>query len=93
VDSPACTWQSKEAINHEDNASSPLSEPGSLGWRALLGADEYWQERERERERERKREEEEKEKEKEREDAGTSKRIREATSRRSAQKVNRLPGS
>jgi len=26
VDSPACTWQSKEAINHEDNASPPLSE-------------------------------------------------------------------
>lgn len=29
-DSAACTWQSKEAINHEDNASSPLSEPRSL---------------------------------------------------------------
>lgn len=40
VDSPACTWQSKEAINHEDNAEPPLSEPRSLGWRALLVADE-----------------------------------------------------
>lgn len=29
--SAACTWQSREAINHEDNASSPLSEPRSLG--------------------------------------------------------------
>ena len=27
----ACTWQSKEAINHEDNTSSPLSEPRCLG--------------------------------------------------------------
>lgn len=33
----ACTWQSKEAINHEDNASSPLSEPQSLGWRVVFG--------------------------------------------------------
>lgn len=40
VDSPACTWQSKEAINHEDNASPPLSEPRSLGWRVLRGRDE-----------------------------------------------------
>lgn len=35
--SAACTWQSKEAINHEDNASSPLSEPRSLGVEGCLG--------------------------------------------------------
>lgn len=74
VDSPACTWQSKEAINHEDNASPPLSELRSLGWRGFLGRDER---RERRREKIRR----------------TSRGgIREATSRRPAQKVNRLPG-
>lgn len=36
TDSAACTWQSKEAINHEDNASSPLSEPRSLGVEGCL---------------------------------------------------------
>lgn len=75
MDSPACTWQSKEAINHEDNASSPLSELRSLGRRGFHGRDE----------RRRKRGVGE---EKIRRSRGG---IREATSRRSAQKVNRLP--
>lgn len=84
TDSAACTWQSKEAINHEDNASSPLSEPRSLGVEGCLRR---------------------KRRAKEEEQAGvprTSRRNtsgggaggergRQATSRRSRQKVNRLP--
>jgi len=74
VDSPACTWQSKEAINHQDNASPPLSEPRSLGWKALLVADEAARERRRKRQRGREREEE----------------YERRRRRRSTQKVNRL---
>lgn len=50
MDSPACTWQSKEAINHEDNASPPLSELRS--WDRGVSSEETNGER-RERERER----------------------------------------
>ncbi|KYN16884.1 hypothetical protein ALC57_10863 [Trachymyrmex cornetzi] len=73
VDLPACTWQSKEAINHEDNESSPLSELWSLGWRSFLGRDGA----------------ERGEREKIRRTSRGG--IREVTSQRSTQKVNRLP--
>lgn len=72
----ACSWQSKEAINHEDNASPPLSEPRSLGRWVLLGEDGT-RRKKTEREREK--------------SVGQARGIREATSRRSVQKVNRLP--
>lgn len=82
VDSPACTWQSKEAINHEDNASPPLSKPRSLGWRALLVADEAaGKRRERGAKRDRRRI---------RRTSRRNTRGNEGFSRRSTQKVNRL---
>lgn len=77
--SPACTWQSKEAINHEDNASPPLSEP-----RSSLGSEEL--PREDTHERRKKREE-------RRFGRRSGGGIRAGdVERRSAQKVNRLPG-
>lgn len=80
TESAACTWQSKEAINHEDNTSSPLS--GSYGvWGGGLSSKEGKAKAA-----------------KEEEQAGeprTSRRNTRGrrTSRRSRQKVNRLPGS